>query len=319
MANADRPARSLGVLMTTALLLGMAHGAPAEEALPAPTTVSVSLQDGRKFVGTIVQEEVSHVTLWTRAGIEVRIPRSSIASITPVLVPARRFLRRDPHDSRLLFAPTGRPLRKGDGYFSDHDVLFPGVTYGVTDGLSVSAGASVVPAVGLSDQLLFASARLAHQPSEHLALSAGALYAAGAGEHAALVFGVGTFGRPERSLTVGLGFGGMKTEGGYPDYRRRFRWRDAPILMVGGNVQLSNSLALVSENWLLLGRDFELSRQPFGLAVRFFGDRISADVGVIFVGEVLKKGLPIPWLSFSYHFGSARRPPDPLGAGGPRN
>src|SRR5437867_1194492 len=308
MAHADRPARSLAVLMTTALLLGMAHGAPAEEPFPAPPTVSVSLEDGRTFVGTIVQEEVSHVTLWTRAGIEVRIPRSSIASITPVLVPARGFLRRDPHDSRLLFAPTGRPLRKGDGYFSDHYVLFPGVTYGVTDGLSVSAGASVVPAVGLSDQLLFASARVAHQASEHLALSAGALYAAGAGEGAALVFGVGTVGGPERSLTVGLGFGGTKTEGGYPDYRRRFRWRDAPIVMVGGNVPLSNSGALVSENWLLLGRNFELSRQPFGLALRFFGDRISADVGVIFVGEVLKEGLPIPWLSFSYHFGPSRGP-----------
>jgi hypothetical protein len=78
--------------------------------------------------------------------------------------------------------------------------------------------------------------------------------------------------------------------------------------MVGGNLQLSNSLALVSENWLLLGRDFELSRQPFGLALRFFGDRISADVGVILVGEVLKEGLPIPWLSFSYHFGPSRGP-----------
>src|SRR6266571_4431454 len=108
MAHADRPARSLGVLITTALLLGMAPRAPADETLPAPPTVSVSLQDGRTVVGTIVQDEGSHVTLWTRAGIEVRIRRSSIASITPALVPARGFLRRDPHGSRLLFAPTGR-------------------------------------------------------------------------------------------------------------------------------------------------------------------------------------------------------------------
>src|SRR6266568_2178552 len=212
MGNADRSATPFRGLMTAALLLGLAHGVPAEEPVPAPPTVSVSLLDGRTFVGTIVREEVSHITLWTEAGIEVRIPKSSVASITPVLVPARRFLRRDPHDSRLLFAPTGRPLPKGEGYFSDHYVLFPGLTYGVTDGLSVSAGASMVPAVGLSDQLLFASARLAHQPSEHLALSAGALYAVGAGEAALLVFGVGTFGRPERSLTVGLGFAGTRAK-----------------------------------------------------------------------------------------------------------
>jgi len=303
MGSAVGPAIGFRVLTTAALLVGIARGATAEEPVPAPTTVSVSLQDGQTFVGTILQEDVSYVTLRTDAGVEVRIPRSSVASMAPVHVAEPGLLRRDPHDSRLLFAPTGRPLRRGSGYFSDHYVLFPGVTYGVTDGLSVSAGASMVPAVGLSDQLLFASARFAHQVSDQVALSAGALYATGADEGAALVFGVGTFGPPHRSLTVGLGFGGTKTEGGYPDYRRSFRWRDAPILMVGGNVQLSSSLALVSENWLLLGRDFELSRQPFGLALRFFGDRISADVGVIFVGEVLKEGLPIPWLSFSYHFG----------------
>jgi hypothetical protein len=61
--------------------------------------------------------------------------------------------------------------------------------------------------------------------------------------------------------------------------------------------------------FLLLGDDFRLSRQPFGLALRFFGERISADVGVVFVGEVLKEGLPIPWLSVSYHFGPSRRLP----------
>lgn len=46
----------------------------------------------------------------------------------------------------------------------------------------------------------------------------------------------------------------------------------------------------------------KLSDQPFGVALRFFGDRISADVGMIFVGEVIEEGFPVPWLSFSYHF-----------------
>lgn len=307
MGNARRatPLRGFAIAV---LLLGLTPVVQAEADAPAPPTVSVLLLDGKTFVGTIVQEDESHVTLRTEAGLEVRIPRASVASITGGPAVAGRFLRRDPHDSRLMFAPTGRPLRKGEGYFSDHYVLFPGVTYGVTEALSVSGGISIVPAVAFEDQLFFASARLAREVSDRVSFSAGALYAAGGDEAAAILFGVGTFGRPEGSLTVGLGFGGTRQEGGFPDYRRSFRWRDAPILMVGGSVQLSNSVALVSENWLFLGRDFRLSQQPFGLALRFFGDRLSADVGVVLVGEVLDEGFPVPWLSFSYHFGSSGRP-----------
>jgi hypothetical protein len=293
-------------LATAAILLSLAQTLTAQ----TPTPVSVLLKDGNTFAGTVTDESESHLTLRTEAGIEVRVPRSEIASITGAggaEPSADRFLRRDPNLSRLMFVPTGRPLRRGDGYFSDHYVLFPGVTYGVTDHLSLAGGVSVVPAVGLSDQVFFTSVRLAHQPSPNLALAAGALYAAGADEAAAILFGIGTVGPAERSLTVGLGFGGTRQEGGYPDYRRRFVWRDAPILMVGGNVQLSNSVALVSENWLLLGREFKLSEQPFGLALRFFGEKISADVGLVFVGEILKEGLPAPWLSVSYHFGPSRQ------------
>ena len=56
-----------------------------------------------------------------------------------------------------MFAPSGRPLRKGDGYFSDHYVIFPGFAYGVTDNLSVSGGVSIVPGLGLDEQVLYLS------------------------------------------------------------------------------------------------------------------------------------------------------------------
>ena len=46
-----------------------------------------------------------------------------------------------------------------------------------------------------------------------------------------------------------------------------------------------------------------LAQQPFGLAVRFFGERVAVDAGFILVGEILKEGFPLPWLSFVYNFG----------------
>ena len=72
--------------------------------------------------------------------------------------------------------------------------------------------------------------------------------------------------------------------------------------MLGGNIRLSSSAALVSENWFITGQDLGLNNQPLAIAIRFFGDRLAVDVGAIIIGEVLEEGFPIPWLSFVYHF-----------------
>ena len=59
----------------------------------------------------------------------------------------------DPNYSRLLFGPTGRPLKKGDGYFSDYELAFPGVAVGITDNLSIAGGISIVPGIRIDEQL----------------------------------------------------------------------------------------------------------------------------------------------------------------------
>jgi hypothetical protein len=57
---------------------------------------------------------------------------------------------------------------------------------------------------------------------------------------------------------------------------------------------------------LILNKDFKLSEQPFALGLRFLGDRLTADVGLVFIGEVIEEGLPVPWLSVTYHFGKGK-------------
>ena len=46
----------------------------------------------------------------------------------------------DAGQSRLLFAPTGRSLRKGEGYVNVHELTFPSVQVGVTDRFSIGGG-----------------------------------------------------------------------------------------------------------------------------------------------------------------------------------
>lgn len=287
---------SLGRTSLIALaLLGGAALASAREG--SQHAVSVALKDGSTLVGHIVAQDETSLTFATSGGLETKIERALVASVRD-LEPAER--PPDPNYSRLMLAPSARPLAKGDGYFSDHYVLFPGFGYGITNHWTVGGGASVIPGLGLNEQLFYGLTQVGVPVGRNAHLAAGALYASGGNEEfgVGMLYGVGTFGSPDRSLTIGLGWPGIH------DRDEPFHFGDRPIVLVGGTVRLSRRVALVSENWILPGEP--LSSQPLGLAVRLISGRLSVDVGVIVVGEALDEGLPVPWLSFAYHFGPSR-------------
>jgi hypothetical protein len=305
--------RSVQWWVLAVALLGALPGAAGEVA-PAPDPVTVILKDGGRLVGTIVTEDEAAITLRTTSGMELKLLRDAIASVEPARVAANGAPPPpppDPNETRLMFAPTGRPLGKGDGYFSDHYVLFPGFAYGLTGNLSLSGGVSTIPSLGLDEQVYYVSTQLGWRLSPKAALSFGGLYAAGAEEEldAGVLYGITSLGRPDRSLTLGFGLVSTREEEARLDPRGRYlgstqRWRSEPVVMVGGTLRVGRRASLVTESWLFL--DKPLSEQPFGLALRLFADRISVDVGFVFVPQVIDEGFPIPWLSFSYHFGPSR-------------
>src|SRR5262249_17458357 len=148
----------------------------------------------------------------------------------------------DPNDTRLMFAPNGRPLGKGNGYVSNHYVLFPGFAYGLTKNLNVGGGVSTIPGLGLDEQLFYATAQRAFRPAARVAFGGGGVYAGG-GRDEALggggPYGGARTGPPPRSLTLGLG--GASTPHDEPQFDARGyyvgdrrHWRSEPILMVGG-------------------------------------------------------------------------------------
>ena len=276
-----------------------------EKLLAAPgaspdSAVAVLIVDGTKLTGRIVRQDDASILLITPSNLEVRIPLPSIVSIEPFrgrVVEGLVFLS-DPNYSRLMFAPTGRPLRAGEGYFSDYYVFFPGLSYGITNQASLTAGISIFPGLGIDKQIITLAPKIGLQLSDTQAVSAGILYLTVPDEGAAgIAFAIGSLGHYDRSLTAGIGIGYTKD-----DRHADFEFAQHPIIMLGGNIRLSNSVALVSENWFITGEGLSLSEQPLGITLRFFGEQIAADVGFIIIGEVLKEGFPIPWLSLVYHF-----------------
>ena len=206
----------------------------------------------------------------------------------------------DPNYSRLLFAPTARPLAKGDGQFADYELLFPGVAYGLTDNFSLGAGVSVIPGLGLREQVFYVAPKLGFNLGDRGAVAVGGFLARAGldGEYddsMGIGYVIGTVGGRNRSLSLGLG--AVKEFGG----------GDAtPILMLGGSATVARHVALVGESWVRLGETFETREQALGLGVRFFGEKLSADVGIVLLSDVWDEGFPAPWGSITYHFGGGR-------------
>jgi len=283
----------------TILYLAAGNQLYAQENSIPDSVVSVSLEDGTVLNGIITNKTECCLEIKTLGGLEAKIPRSTILSIKPLhgRIVEGRFQRFDPNYSRLLYAPTGRPLKKGEGYFSDIWVFFPGFAYGFTDNFTLMAGFSILPGASLSEQAKYIAPKFGFQTKDDFSFSFGALYLTANEFGAGIAFAAATMGKPDKSFTAGLGLGYTKSDDG------DFKFADHPILMFGGNVRMSNSTAFVSENWIITGENFDLAEQPFSLAVRFFGEKIAVDVGAIIVLEILDEGFPFPWLAFTYNFG----------------
>ena len=274
-----------------AVLLAIGSWAGAEEAAAPPETVTVRLKDGSVLVGVITASDERHVALQTASGATVDLPRASVVSIEAGRPPDAETGALVEDETRLFLAPTGRPLRRGEGYFSDHYVFFPGMAYGVSDHVTLAGGLSLLPGVGAGNQLAYLTPKVGTRLGGHAAVSVGALLARGGDETLSVGYAVASLGADDRSLSAGVGFG-RAGDGGDTQ----------PIVMVGGATRISRRVSFVTENWFFPGEEYQL----LSGGLRVHGDRMTVDVGLVTTGELLDgdDGLPVvPWLSFAYHFG----------------
>ena len=102
-----------------------------------------------------------------------------------------------------------------------------------------------------------------------------------------IIFGTATFGTEDLSLTGGLGFGYVDDEIG-----------DKPAVLVGGEWRFARRASIVTENWIFPGVDDALI--SYGL--RFFGESLSADLGLFTTTEDDAPIPGIPLVSFTYNF-----------------
>ncbi|MCJ7801960.1 MAG: hypothetical protein MUP82_06345, partial [Candidatus Marinimicrobia bacterium] len=170
--------------------------------------------------------------------------------------------------------------------------------------ISLQAGFVWVPSFKLDNIPLIGSIKATVFQKEKFGLAGGVMYiripdfsdnnddfsTSGGG---GFLFATGTYGDRfnHGSLLIGWGYGHSNGD---------WELMDRPIVVLAGNFRVSNTIAIVTENWF--PPDLEFGQFPFMVAGRFFGKRIAVDIGAIIILDVLSEGMPIPIINFTYHF-----------------
>ena len=247
----------------------------------------ITLRDGSSLVGRIVAVRGDTVDFDMAIG-RVAVSVGDIREVKETAVGTMHegeYWSPNPNSTRLFFAPTGQMLKKGEGYFADYELFFPGFAYGVTDNISVGGGVSLFP-TGLDEQVYYFTPKVGMSFGDQIHVSAGLLLAGTKGGTGGIGYGAGTFGNGDASVTaaVGYGFAGGDIE-------------SKPLAMLGGEKRISRRVALVTENYLLPTSDDNL---VYSFGLRFIGDKLTTDLALFNTAGSGIIGLP--YVDFVFRF-----------------
>ncbi len=270
---------------------------------PSDTLQELVLVDGSILIGRVVEAAGERIVFETTSGLRVELTRDRVRSLRPARgrVVGGEFWPEDPNQTRLLVvSPTGRTLPKGQGYLSAFWVVFPFVGYGVTDDFTVAAGTPIVPEVIGRVFYLAPKVRVLEREKLDVALGVLAFFATEELDEGSvgLLYGVGTFGDSDRSLTAGAGWA-YAWGGDDPQVS------NDPLIVVGGENRVGRRTKLVTENFFVPGE----SGAFLTGGVRFFGERLSVDFGIGVLAGLGDDDDDTPWLpllNFVYNFGGDR-------------
>lgn len=296
---------------------------PSEQPPAAPSAdphalVRVELEDGQVLRGTLVQLTADAYHLALQGGGMVVIPRSSVRELVhdrgAVKTSTGEIWFADPNRTRYFYSPSAMMLRKGQAYFSQKELFFSSVGYGVTDNFSVLVG-TVAPAwlLGASGMNAIVALKGGAPVSDNLHVAGGLEFLVLPGLTfgsrpqpiaAGFLFGSATYGRADRHLTLSVGKPVMAQLGGGSVNSMDL------IATLSGNVRIHRHIGLITENWLVMA---DIANSQVGSAhafgARFMVESIAADLGFIWVGGIggnsgfgLLSLVPIPWVDFTWNF-----------------
>ena len=257
--------------------------------IPAPsdTIYEVGLADGSLIVGRFAEVDAERVIITTEGGGRFEIGRGQIRTIRQA---SGRFVRgeywhEDPGGTRLFFTATGRSLARGESYVGTYVVFLPFAAFGVTDQLTITAGAPVL-AGEMEPFYIGPKLQVLNTPTAQA--SVGTLAFFFDDDMVGIAYGAGTFGDDNNAFSAGLGY-----------FYTGERVVNEPALMFGGEIRTSRRMKLISENYILP----DAVGFVWSGGTRIIGDRFNTEVGIMGVTAGDEAFCCVPLINFSYAFG----------------
>ncbi|MBI3792919.1 MAG: hypothetical protein HY275_18840 [Gemmatimonadetes bacterium] len=229
--------------------------------------VQLKLRDGSTMFGTLVRADNDSLVLDAIAG-RMAFARHDVSEV----VPARVHITQDgtmdywfenPSATRMLFGPTGRTLRGGEGYFGVHELMLGSLMIGVTDWFTIGASSLLIP----SSRLWLLSPKIGLVRGETWNVAVGAMGGAwGGSDVGGIAYFATTYGSADHSVTLGFG----RTFSGGTLHRET-------TVMLGTEQRLTRRVSFVSENYLFPGGTSSMI--SYGL--RFSSEKLAYDVAFL--------------------------------------
>lgn len=254
---------------------------------PSDTIYEVRLSDGTVTFARVTAVDRETVVLTTVAGGRLEIDRSHIVDLSPATgeVVNGQFWNEDPSGTRLFFSATGRTLREGQSYVGTYLIFLPFGAYGLTDRITIAAGAPVL--FGEFEPFYLApKVMIVERPTARVSLGTLAFFYDD--EVVGIAYGVGTFGSADRAVSAGVGY-----------FYSGDELSNEPAIMFAGETRVSRRIKLISENYILPERVGHI----LSGGIRIIGDRIATEVAVFGVVAEGGGGCCLPTVNFSYSFG----------------
>ncbi len=232
-------------------------------------------------------------------------PTTLSSSATPAVDPAdvdpadSAHWRPDPNRTRYIYVPSAMFLRPGEAYVSQKQLALTTAAAGITDWFNVLVG-SVVPgfALGRDGANFMVAAKVGTSIGDLLHVNGGGelLYTPGesGGLEPGFVFGGATVGTMNNHISVTVG----RPSGFYRDNLFRFD-AGSVIVVLSASLRVSDSVALMTENWVFPTTKLPVQTMVNAMAARFIGEGWSLDAGIV---RFLGYEYPLPWLDVTFPF-----------------
>lgn len=278
-------------LLLSSTFLSLKTHAQVDKNVPLDTSVNylIKLIDNSEFVGKFIERTPEYFVFKTTALPRLQVPFDRVVSIkelTAANMKGNVYWAPNPRPTNYFFWPSAINLKKGEGYFQNNMLFLNSVHYGITDNISIGGGLEFLTLFAGSP-LLFFTPKITFPVGKNFHAGGGLLLLTVPDEGSGgFVYGSATAGTIEHNVSGSLGFAFAGDE-----------FATTPLINISGMTRVSRKLMLMSENWIIPISDETVTAFSFG--VRFLGDKIAADVGLVYSPQT---ETPFPVAGFSVKF-----------------